>query len=194
LDEESSLYLLCSSTSYKFCCCCFNKENAEFESVLEADTLYRLVSKRPRYEKPIFDSYGDEKIFLPGLNLERYHIFNNEEQFSHVGKKISLDMSFETPPLFDHYGDNDEYAEVFFVLEEKITNNQPSDESENFYQEQHDKEQHPFIDIHEDIYCNQLPDVLREDKRKVDQQHASSIHSPVLETYIQPYVSSCKSE
>jgi hypothetical protein len=41
-------------------------------------------------------------------------VFNNEEKFSHVGKKIPLGSSFEVPPLFDHYGDNDEDAEVFF--------------------------------------------------------------------------------
>jgi hypothetical protein len=34
----------------------------------------------------------------------------------------------------------------------------------------------------------------REDKRKVDQQPASTIHSPVLATDIQPYVSNCKAE
>jgi hypothetical protein len=131
-------------------------------------------------------------ILIPRLNLERKHVFNNEEQCSHVGKKISLDMSFKTPPLFDQYGDSDEDDEVFFVLEEKIISNHPSGENENFYQEQHVKEKHPFIDIHEDISCNQLADVFREDKRKVDQQQASSINSPILATYIQPYVSRCK--
>jgi hypothetical protein len=75
-------------------------------------------------------------------------------------------MSFKTPPLFDHYGDSDEDVEVFFVLEEKIISIQPSDENENFYQEQHVKEKHPFIDIHEEISCNQLADVFREDKRR----------------------------
>jgi hypothetical protein len=57
---------------------------------------------------------------IPGLNLERKPVFNNEEQFSHVGQKISLDMSFETPPLFDHYGDNDEDVEVFFCPRRKM--------------------------------------------------------------------------
>ena len=78
-------------------------------------------------------------------------------------------MSFETPPLFDHYGDNDEHAEVFFVLEAKIISSPSSDKSENCYQEQYVKEQHPFIDIHEEISCNQLADVFREDKRKLGQ-------------------------
>ena len=98
-------------------------------------------------------------------------------------------MSFETPPLFDHYGDSDEYAEVFFFLEEKIISNQPSDENENFYQEKH-----PFIDIHEEISCNQIAYVFREDKRKADPHPASTIHSLVLEETIQPYVSNCKEE
>jgi hypothetical protein len=120
LDEESSLSLPCSSTSDENFVCCFNKENAEIEFVMETDTLYNHVSKRPRYEHPIFDSYGDDKIFIPRLNLERQPIFNNEEHFSHVGQKISLDMSFETRPLFDYYGDSDEDAKVFFVLEAKI--------------------------------------------------------------------------
>jgi hypothetical protein len=135
-----------------------------------------------RYEQPIFESYGDDKIFLPGLNLERQPSFNNEEQFSHVGQKIHLGMAFETPPLFDHYGDSDEYAEVFFVLEEKNISGQPSNENEIFYQEQHDKRKEPFIDIHEDISCHQLADVIREDKRELDQQPTSSIHSPMLAT------------
>jgi hypothetical protein len=38
-------------------------------------------------------------------------------------------MSFKSPLLFNHYGDNDEDAEVFFFLEEKIISNQPSDEN-----------------------------------------------------------------
>jgi hypothetical protein len=121
-------------------------------------------------------------------------VFNNEEQFSHVGQKIPLGMSFETPPLFDHYGDSDEDVEVFFVLEEKSISSQPSNENERFYQEQHVKEKHPFIDIHEEIPCHQLADVIREDKREVDQQPASSIHSPVLATDIQPYVNNCEVE
>jgi hypothetical protein len=54
------------------------------------------------------------------------------------------------------------------------------------------KEKHPFIDIHEEISCNHLADVFKEDKRKVDQQPTSTIQSPVLATYIQPYVSNCK--
>jgi len=113
LDEESTLSIPCSSTSDENFDCCFNKENEEIESVLETNTLYNPVSKRPIYEKHIFESYGDDMILLPGLNLERKHVFNNEEHFSHVGKKISLDMSFETPLLFDHYGDSDEDAKVF---------------------------------------------------------------------------------
>jgi hypothetical protein len=35
--------------------------------------------------------------------------------------------------------------------------------------EKHDKEKESFIDIHEDISCHQLADVIREDKREVDQ-------------------------
>ena len=101
-------------------------------------------------------------------------------------------MSFKTPPLFDHYGDSDENVEMFFVLEAKIISSQPSDENEIFYQEQHDKEKEPFIDIHEEISCNQLADVFREDKRKVYQHCASVIHSHVLAMDIQPYLSSCK--
>jgi hypothetical protein len=140
LDAESTLSLPCSSTSNENFVCFFNKENAEIEYVLEDDTLYSPISKTPRYEKPIFESYGDDKIFIRGLNLERHLVFNNEEQFSHVGQKVSLDMSFKTPPLFDHYGDNDEDTEVFFVLEEKIIRNRPSDESKNYYPKKHVKE------------------------------------------------------
>jgi hypothetical protein len=36
---------------------------------------------------------------------------------------------FEHPPLFDHYGDSDEDAEVSFVLEEKNISIQPSNEN-----------------------------------------------------------------
>jgi hypothetical protein len=52
----------------------------------------------------------------------------------------------------------------FFVLEEKIIRSQLSNESERFYQEQHDREKEPCIDIHEKISCHQLIDVIREDK------------------------------
>jgi hypothetical protein len=69
-----------------------------------------------------------------------------------------------------------------------------SDENEIFYQEQHVKEKEPSIDIHEEISFHQLADVIREGKREVDQQPASTFHSPVLATDIQPYVSSCKEE
>jgi hypothetical protein len=137
LDEESIFSLPCSSASDENCVCCLSKESVEIESVLEVDILCSPVSKKPRYEQPIFDSYDDDKILLPGLNLERQPVFNNEEQFSHVGQKIPLGMSFEAPPLFDHYGDSDEDVEVFFVLEAKRISNQPSNESERFYQEQH---------------------------------------------------------
>ena len=101
-------------------------------------------------------------------------------------------MSFEAPPLFDNYGDNDEDAEVFF--EEKGINIQPSNESESFYQEKHDIYKEPSIHIHEDISCHQLADVIRVEKGEVDQQPTSTFHSPVLSTYIHPNVSSCKTE
>jgi hypothetical protein len=86
-----------------------HKESVEIESVLEVDILCSSVSKKPRYEQPIFDSYDDDRYCFLGKP-----VFNNEEQFSHVGQKIPLGMSFEAPPLFDHYGDNDEDVEVFF--------------------------------------------------------------------------------
>jgi hypothetical protein len=129
---------------------------------------------------------------LPGLELERQTVFSNDEQFSHVGQKIPLDMSFKTPPLFDHYGDNAEDAEVFF--EEKGIIIQPSNESEIFYQEQHVKEKKPSIDIHEEISFNQLAYVIKVDQGEVDQQPASTFHSSVLATYIQSEVSNCKIE
>jgi hypothetical protein len=64
------------------------------------------------------------------LELERQLVFGNEEHFSHVGKKILLGMSFNTPPLFDHYGDSDEDVEVCF--EEKGIRIHPLYESESF--------------------------------------------------------------
>jgi hypothetical protein len=131
---------------------------------------------------------------LPGLNLERQLVFNNEEHFSHVGQKIPLGMSFKAPPFFDHYGDSVEDVEVFFVLEEKSISSHPSYENEIFYQEHHVKEKQPSIDIYEDISCHHLTNVIREGKRKVDKQPASTFHSPVLATNIQPCVSSCKAE
>jgi hypothetical protein len=75
LDEESIFSLPCSSASDENCVCCLSKESAEIESVLEADILCSPVSKNPRYEQPIFDSYDDDKILLPGLNLERQPVF-----------------------------------------------------------------------------------------------------------------------
>jgi hypothetical protein len=58
-------------------------------------------------------------------------------------------MSFKTRPLFDHYGDSDEYAEAF--IEKKGISIHPSDESEIFYQERHGKDKETSIDIHEAI-------------------------------------------
>jgi hypothetical protein len=103
-------------------------------------------------------------------------------------------MSFKAPPLFDHYGDSDEDAEVFFVLEEKSISSQLSNESEIFYQEKHDRKKDPSIDMHEKISCHQLEDVIREGKGEVDQQPASSFHSPIFSIDIKPDVSSCKAE
>jgi hypothetical protein len=119
-------------------------------------------------------------------------VFNNKKQFSHVGQKIPLSMSFNTPPLLDHYGDSDEDVEMFF--EEKGISIQHSNESEIFYQEKHDKDKESYIDIHEAIYCHQLADVIGADKGEVDQQPASAFHSPMLAIDIQPDVSSCKVE
>jgi hypothetical protein len=152
LDEESFFSLPCSSASNENCVCCLSKESEEIESVLEVDVLCSPVSKNPRYEQPSFDSYDDDNILLPRYNLERQPLFDNKEQFSHVGQKITFGMSFKTPPLFDHYGDSDEDVEVFF--EEKCISIQPSNESEIFYQEKHDKDKEPSIDIHEAISCH----------------------------------------
>jgi hypothetical protein len=63
--------LPCSSASDENCVCCLHKESAEIEYILEVDTLCNHVSKNPRYEKPTFDSYDDDRIFLPRMNLER---------------------------------------------------------------------------------------------------------------------------
>jgi hypothetical protein len=119
-------------------------------------------------------------------------VFDNKEQFSHVGQKIPLGMSFKTLPLFDHYGDSDEDVEVFF--EEKGIRIHPSNEIEIFYEEQHDQDKETSIDIHEAISCHQLADVIKADKGEVDQQPTSSFHSHVLSMDIQPDVSSCKVE
>jgi hypothetical protein len=59
---------------------------------------------------------------------------------------------------------------------------------------QHNKEEEPSIDIHEEISCHQLADVIRVDKGEADQQLTLSLHSPVLTRDIQPYVSSCEAE
>jgi len=96
-------------------------------------------------------------------------VFNIEEHFSHVGKKIPRGISFEALHLFDHYGDSDEYDEVFFLSEEKIISSQTSNEIEIFYQEKNDRDNEPSIDIHEEISFYQLVDVIRKGKREVDQ-------------------------
>jgi hypothetical protein len=83
--RNQTFSLPCSSASDENCVCCLSKESVEIEYVLEVDILCSPVYKKPRYEQPIFDSYDDDKISLPGLNLERQPVFNNEEQFSHVG-------------------------------------------------------------------------------------------------------------
>jgi hypothetical protein len=79
------IQITCSSAYDENCVCCLSKESAEIEFVLESYILCRPVSKSPRYEKHIFESYDDDNIFLPVLNLERHHVIDNKEQFSHVG-------------------------------------------------------------------------------------------------------------
>jgi hypothetical protein len=76
-------------------------------------------------------------------------------------------MTFKTRPLFDHYGDSDEDVEVF--IEEKGINIHPSYEGEIFYQEKHDQDKEPSIDIHEAISFQQLANVIKENKGEVDQ-------------------------
>jgi hypothetical protein len=71
LDEGSTLSLPCSSASDENFVCCLSKESAETESILEVDILCNPISKKPIYDQPIFYLYNDDKIFLPGLNLER---------------------------------------------------------------------------------------------------------------------------
>jgi hypothetical protein len=90
LDEESIFSLPFSSASDENCVCCLSKESVEIASVLEGDILCIHVSKNPRYEQPTFDSYDDDEIFLPGLDLERKPVFSNEEKFSLFGQKIPL--------------------------------------------------------------------------------------------------------
>jgi hypothetical protein len=192
LDEESFFPLPCSYASDENFVFCLSKESVEIEFFLEVDVLCSHGSKEPRYEKPYFDSYDDDEILLPRLNIERQHVFDNKEKFSHAGKKIPLGISFKNPPLFDHCGDIDKDVEVF--IEEKGMSIQPSDESEIFYQEKHDKDKYPSIDIHEAISCHQLVDVIRAEKGEADRQPASTFHSPVLSMDIQPDVSSCKAE
>jgi hypothetical protein len=50
--------------------------------------------------------------------------------------------------------------------------------------EQHVKEKHPFINIHEEASFPQLANVVRENKGGLDQQSASAFPSPVLATDI----------
>jgi hypothetical protein len=57
-----------------------------------------------------------------------------------------------------------------------------------FYQGKHVKEKDPSIDIHEEISFHQLAYVIGADQGEVDQQPASTFHSPVLSTDIQPDV------
>jgi hypothetical protein len=56
----------------------------------------------------------------------------------------------------------------------------------SFYQEKHDKDKEPSMDIQKVIEAA--------DKGEVDQQPATTFHSPVLATHIQPEVSNCKAE
>jgi hypothetical protein len=164
--------------------CCLSKESAKIESVLEVDILCSPVSKKPRYEQPTFDSYDDDDIFLPGLNLERKLVFSNEEQFCLVGQKLPLGMSFKDPLYLIIMETMMKMLRCFF--EAKSISIQPSDENQRFCQEQHVKEKQPSINIHEDISCHQLADVIRADQGEVDQHPASAFHSPVLSTDIQP--------
>jgi hypothetical protein len=69
LDEESILSLPISSASNEKFVCCLSQESEKIESVLEVDIICNPVSKKPRYEQPIFDSYDEDNILLPGLNL-----------------------------------------------------------------------------------------------------------------------------
>jgi hypothetical protein len=53
--------------------------------------------------------------------------------------------------------------------EEESIGCQSSYESESSYQEQHDREKEPSMDIHEETSCSQLADVVRADKGKMEE-------------------------
>jgi hypothetical protein len=65
-------------------------------------------------------------------------------------------------PTFDEYS------------KEEIIGCQYLYEDKSFYQEKHDRGKEPSMDIHKEISCPQLADVIEPDKGEEDQQLAST--------------------
>jgi hypothetical protein len=134
-------------------------------------------------------------VFSPGIEEKNLEVSHFPVQNKRVVRS----------PIFDEYSDEEEKIPTSHFVD--LGSNQPvydSYESDSDVEishpgstddiQQHVKEKHPVTDIHEEIPCPHLADVIGADKEKVDQQPASSFHSPVLATDIQPEVSSRKTE
>jgi hypothetical protein len=167
VEEDSSLFL--QEVSHDVFSPRIEEKNQEVAH-------FSLQDKRV-LRSPIFDEYSDEEEQIPTLHFvdlgSSQPVYDNYESDSDVDMKDFQDHTIEPFPLFS--------KEKHWV---EINHPGPAEDTE-----QHVREKHPFIDIHEEISCLQLADVIREDKEEVDKQPASTFHSPVLATDIQPDVS-----
>jgi hypothetical protein len=146
----------------------------EDSSLFLQEVSHDIFSPRIEEKNHVYEQPEATVTVVPEMDIFNSYILDGiivlEVDHRYEGKPIfyeySSDDEQQAYPTFDHYEDT----------------------------KQHDKEEEPSIDIHEEISCHQLADVIREDKGEVDQQPTSSLHSPVLTRDIQPYVSSCEAE
>jgi hypothetical protein len=155
--------------------------NLEEEMIVEEDSSlflqevsHDIFSPRIEEKNHVYEQPEASVTVVPEMDILNSYILDGiiilEVDHRYEGQPIfyeySSDDEQQAYPTFDHYEDT----------------------------KQHDKEEEPSIDIHEEISCHQLADVIKADKEEVDQQPTSTLHSPVLTRDIQPYVSSCEAE
>jgi hypothetical protein len=126
-----------------------------------------------------FTSYY-EKIYLSHLVLDdcckkfAFYIQHVIESFScdESGKDLIERESEDKNKRVPHSPAPEEYSEA------KSISSQPSYESESSYQEQHDREEEPSMDIHEETPCSQLADVIRADRGEMEELKVQIISCP----------------
>jgi hypothetical protein len=146
----------------------------EDSSLFLQEVSHDIFSPRIEENNHVYEQPKATVIVVPEMDIFNSYILDGITI-------LEFDHRYEGNPIFYEYSSDDE--QQYYPTFDHYDNTK-----------QHDKKEEPSIDIHEEISCHQLADVIREDKGEVDHQPTSSLHSLVLTRDIQPYVSSYEVE